>query len=210
MESIFTEQPNPLNLCIINGKTVFLQWKARYESCDWPLVAVKTMNYSLYLPEDNNNFLPIEIERELNITANDVCISGRTHIDVTLSIHLNDYVLEHVPYIVCIITRLNVNFDCDYRSEELYLQANTNCSSTKTGKGTTYDDITTALATTETSETTYYDITNALNTTMEMSVPFVISSTFGVHALQCNRSFIIVPYILLCVFIMSLLAVLKY
>ena len=158
------------------------------------------MNFSLY---PDNCFLPIEIEREFNVTVNDVCNSGKKHIDVTLSMHLNDYVLEHVPYIVCIITRFNGG-SSTYRSENLYLQANRNCSSTTTGNGTTYD-ITSALTTTETSETTY-DITNGPNTTMETPVSFVISSASG--ALQCNRSFINVPYIIMmCVFMMILLAV---
>ena len=201
MESIFTEQPNPLNLCILNGKTILLQWKVLYEPCDdWPTVAVKTMNYSFY---PDNNFLPIEIEREFNVTVNDMCNSGRAHIDVTLSIHLNEYVLEHVPYIVCIVTTFPEG-EGPYRSEELYLQANTNCSSTTTGKGTTYD-ITSALTTTEMSETTSYDITTLLNAIKEMPV---LSSASGV--LQCNRSFINIPYYIMCVFMMIFLAVLEY
>ena len=201
-ESIFTEQPYPLNLCVLNGKTIFLQWKIQYEPCDWPTVDVKTMEYMLY---PDNNFLPTEIEREVNVTVNDVCNSGKKHINVTLSIDLNEYVLEHVPYLVCIITRFTEGAGT-YRSEKLYLQANRNCSSTTTGKGTTYD-ITSALTTTETSETTY-DITNILNATMETPVPFVISSASAV--LQCNRSFINVPYIMMCVFVIILLDVLEY
>lgn len=179
-DSIFIEQPTPLNLCVLNGKTIFLNWKVQYEPCDWPSIFVKTMNYTLY---PNNRFLPIEIEEEFNITATDVCNSGKIHINVTLSIHLNEDVLEHVPYIVCIIDRSTEGSGRD-RSEELYLQANRNCFSTTAEERTTH----------------YHGNTTNMQSDNVTSVSC---------ALPCNKSFINVPYYVMCVFIITLLAVLE-
>jgi hypothetical protein len=188
INSIFSEQPEPLNLCDLNGKTIFLQWKAQYEPCDYPKIEVKTINYLLY--PDDNLFLPIEIQRELNVTANDECTSNKLHIDVTLSIHLNEYILEQ-DYIVCIITRSTEGIEPD-RSEKLYLQANRNCFSTTAGNQSPSD------------------ATNVTTTIMETSKPsplFVIRNASC--ALHCNRSLIyIILYFILCVFVISLLAIL--
>lgn len=190
-DSIFIEQPTPLNLCVLNGKTIFLNWKVQYEPCDWPSIFVKTMNYTLY---PQNRFLPIEIEEEFNITATDVCNSGKIHIDVTLSIHLNEDVLERVPYIVCIIVRSTEGGGRD-RSEELYLQANRNCFSTTAEERTTH----------------YYGNTTSIsNVTMEIPAPRQSDNVTSVScALPCNKSFINVPYYVMCVFIITLLAVLE-
>ena len=185
-DSIFTEQPSPLNLCIVNGKTIFLQWRVQYEPCEWPRTTVKTMRYTLY---PNNVNLPIEIEKEVNVSVNDACNFGRTHINVTLSIHLNEFVLQHVPYLVCIITRYSDGGGTSYRSEELHIEAVRNCFITTTGK-----------------HVTDYDTTDVqLNATMETSASNETSSASCI--LHCNQSFIYVSYcyFLLCVFVIILL-----
>ena len=185
---IFIEQPNPLDLCALNGKTIFLNWKVQYKPCDWPLISLKTMNYTLH---PNNSFLPIEYGKDINVTV-DECNSDKTDIDITLSIHLNEDILEHVPYIVCIITRHTEGGRNERRSEELYLQANRNCFSTTAKQRT-------------------IDISNA---TMEILSPQQSDNLTNSAScvLPCNKSlnFINVPYYVMCVFIITLLDVLKY
>lgn len=191
VDKIFTEQPDPLDLCELNGETIFLRWIAQYDSepCDYPIINVITMNYTLH--PDDNIFLPIEIKEEFNATVKDDCISGKTRINVTLSIHLSEYVLEHVPYVACIITRSTVGVKPD-RSKNLYLQANRNCFSTTTGKQST--DVTTANKT--------------IADPLELSQTTVINYASCVH---CNGSlnFINILYYVLFVFVTILLAVLE-
>ena len=123
-ESIFIEQPESLDLCIINTETVVrLQWKAQYEQCDGPAVAVKTLSHTLH---PSNIFLPNEVTREYNVTINDVCnsVADTTELNVTISINLSEHVLHHVPYIVCIITRLGDDAQpIHHRSQNVYLKA---------------------------------------------------------------------------------------
>ena len=123
-ESVFIEQPESLDLCIINTDTVvLLQWKAQYEQCDGPAVAVKTLSHTLH---PSNIFVPNEVTREYNVTVNDVCnsVADTTEINVTLSINLSEHVLHHVPYIVCIITRLGDDAQpLRHRSQNVYLKA---------------------------------------------------------------------------------------
>ena len=140
VNKIFTEEPGSLDLCDLNGETIFLQWKAQYEPCDnYPIINIKTMNYTLH--PDDNRFVPDRIKEESNVTAKDECISGKTYINVTLSIHLSEYILEYVPYVVCIITRSTERGQSD-RSKILYLEANRNCSSTTTDSEKQSTDVT--------------------------------------------------------------------
>jgi hypothetical protein len=194
-EVIFTEQPDPLALCDLNGETVFLQWKAQYESCVWSTTEVRTMNFKLH---PNNNFLHTEIDKMVNITVNndrDSCNSDRTHINVTLSIHLNEYVLEHVPYIFINVVRFIAGDRKEQRSDNLYLEANRNCFSTTTVTGKQSIDNNTSVL--------------KLNaTTMEASKPSPSSvKSYASCVLHCNRS--LISYSVMGVFVMTVLAVLK-
>ena len=146
------------------------------------------MRYTLY-PE--NIYLPTELEKEVNVSVNYACNFGRRHINVTLSIHLNEYVLQHVPYLVCIITRYSEGRGETYRSEELHIEANRNCFSTTTGKqGADYDT----------------DVhTLKLNGTMDTEESNTTSSASCI--LHCNGSYMYVShyfYFVLCLFIMIL------
>lgn len=184
---IFTEQPDPLDLCDLNGETLFLQWKAQYERCDYPKIILQTKNYSLYRYPDDNMRLPIKIKREFNATVKDECISDQTHINVTLSIHLSEYILKHVPYVVCIITKFTEGGGVN-ESEKLYFQANRNCFSTTTGKQGAHN------------------VTNVLATTADTLEQ--LQSTVTNYA-SCNGSFINISYYVLCVFVTTLLVVLE-
>lgn len=176
------EQPKPLDICILNGSVVFLEWRVQYEPCDLPDVDIRTMKYLLH---PSNHFIPDQISRDVNVTENRVCNSGRKQINITLSIHLNEYILEHVPYIVCIITRYTGGDTKSDQSEKLYLQANRNCFSTIAGE-----------------DTTYYD-RKSVNATMEPQF-----NNSACSPLSCKRTFINILHTM-CVFTMMLLAVLE-
>ena len=188
VNKIFIEQPDPLDLCDLNGKTIFLRWKAQYELCyNYPIINIKTMNYTLH--PDDNRFVLDRIKEESNVTAKDECISGKTYINVTLSIHLSEYILEHVPYVVCIITRSSTEGGPSDRSKNLYLEANRNCSRTTTD-----------------SEKQSTDFTNVNITTIVDPSELSQSTINYAYCVHCNGSLKFMYHVLF-VFITILLAV---
>ena len=200
VDIIFTKEPNPLDICNQNGRTIFLQWKAQYESCDWSVTDVKTMKYLLY-PIARKN-LPPEIYNEINATVNYMyndCPSGRIHIDInvtmTPSLQLSEYIPERIPYIVCIITF--TDGDNQKRSENLSLEAYQNCFNPTTGNQST-----------ESNDGTSLPISNA--TTMEIPDSLMYSVTsYASCILHCNISFINISYYVMCVLVTILLDVLE-
>lgn len=190
INSIFIEQPDPLNLCDLNGETIFLQWIAQYEPCDHPTIFVQTLNYVLY--PTTNDTPPTEIRNELNSTVNDgVCTPGKKfkRINVSLSMHLNEHILEHVPYIECAIIRRAEERRIDI-SEKLYLKANTNCFST-----------------TQSTDVTRVPNPTTVETLEPSPSPLV---NYASCVLHCHRSFVnIISYYVMCVFVTISLAVLK-
>ena len=194
INSIFIEQPDPLNLCDLNGETIFLQWIAQYEPCDHPTIFVQTLNFVLY--PTTNDTPPTEIKNEVNATVDDgVCTPGKKfkRINVSLSMHLNEHILEHVPYIECAIIRRTEEHRIYNISEKLYLQANTNCFYTTTGNQST--------------DITRVPISNV--TTMETSELLYSSAiNYASCVLHCYRSFVnLLSYYVMCVFVTTLLAV---
>ena len=124
------------------------------------------------------------------MTVNDHCSSSlradTTEIDVTLSINLNEHVLEQVPYIVCIVTtQLGGPNEKLHRSQMVYLQADNNCTTTK-------------AAGTDTTTTPIFSST-------ENSTDPPMSTSDSYHCLQYQ------PYPILCTQMLCvvLLAVLK-
>ena len=89
--------------------TLILFWQVRYNlPCDaWPpFVFVTTVNHTFHPP---NPFVPIAENDEYNVTVakSPECsdTENTTEVNVTLSLLLNDNVLQHVPYIQCLISR---------------------------------------------------------------------------------------------------------
>ena len=101
-----------------------LFWHIRYEYCDWKLWII-TPNYTLYPlnPFVNESDVPITENTDYNVTLDVTCDNeaGTKKIDmnISLSILLNDNVLENVPYIVCHMIRS----DSNYTSKEVYPQS---------------------------------------------------------------------------------------
>ena len=103
-----------------------LFWQIQGEQCNW-LIRVVTTNYTLYPADQVPADVPIELNSEYNVTENynEVpCDPERgLEVNVTLSILLNDNVLENVPYVVCKISRRvsSNNMIELHRSKEVYL-----------------------------------------------------------------------------------------
>ena len=104
--------------------TLELFWQIQYEGCDLPVVSINTPDHTLY--PVTGFVIPIELNNEYNVSVKDVCYQGPevdiTEVNVTVSILLSDNVLENVPYIVCIITRIGSN-TATIRSREVYLHS---------------------------------------------------------------------------------------
>lgn len=102
-------------------------WQIQYQLCDWTL-RIATANYTLH-PNPFPATVPIAKNSEYNVTLNVMCDGegpGKiVNMNVSLSIILNDNVIEHVPYILCSLSRLDTNDNSIHyhRSRKVYLQS---------------------------------------------------------------------------------------
>ena len=186
LQSFFVRQRSLL--CrTLSVQTFSRNWSG---GCDYPKIILQSKNCSLYqYPVDTSNTcIPIG---EFNATVKDDCFSGKTHINVTLLIHLSEYILKRVPYVECSITKFT-NGGGITESEKLYFQDNRNCLSTTTGPG----------------QRGTHNVTNVLATiadTLEQSQSTGVNYAFCVHY---NASFINrKSFYVLCLFVTTLLAI---
>lgn len=102
-------------------------WQIQYERCDWTLWII-TANFSLY-PNPFSSNLPIAKNNEYNLTLSDKCDGEAPvktiNMNASLSIQLNDNVIEHVPYVICLLSRLDslTNMTHYHRSKRVYLHS---------------------------------------------------------------------------------------
>lgn len=116
-----------------------LYWQIQYELCDWTLWIV-TANFTLY-PNPFPTKVPIARNSDYNVTLDTLCNHKAPQktisMNISLSILLNENVTEHVPYIMCMLSRIDTNNMIQYhRSRKVYLQSylhqNVTTSSTAT------------------------------------------------------------------------------
>ena len=143
----------------------------------------------LLYPTYAHYFIPNEIKSEYNVTENHECNTGGHDVNISLDIHLNKHILEHVPYVYIVF---KIGSGVEYESEKVYLQSNRSCFST-----TTNNDVTK-----HSTKPTVPVITNT------SAVPMLISSNYATCQLHCNIQFINIPYSLFA-FMMILFAVFK-
>ena len=104
-------------------------------------VRVATEEYTLYpnqFPED----VPIAQISEYNVTMNSDSASCTD--DVTLSLHLTENVIQHVPYVVCIIRTGSGDTLESHRSDRVYVYIP---STTQTPETTTTQNVITNATT---------------------------------------------------------------
>lgn len=110
---------------------ISLQWVIQYEKCSKHRINIETKNNINLHPPDS--VVPIEVNRDYNVTVNyNDCRSERniTRINITLWIHLNDDVFQHVPYIMCTLFGLGDDgTQIHLHSEKVFIQVNSdiNC-----------------------------------------------------------------------------------
>ena len=105
-----------------------LFWQILIENCDdkWPwTVTVVTQIYTLY-PNQFPQDLPIKEHEEFNVTLTDLrCHQNSLLLEknVTLSILINDNIVENVPYVLCKISKWDSSgISTVYLSRSVYLQ----------------------------------------------------------------------------------------
>jgi hypothetical protein len=102
-------------------------WQIQYQFCDWTL-RVATANYTLH-PNPFPANVPIAKSSEYNVTLNVMCDHEAPekiiNMNVSLSILLSDNVIEHVPYIMCSLLRVDTNNNMIHyhSSRKEYLQS---------------------------------------------------------------------------------------
>lgn len=100
-----------------------LRWKLSYDVAECgtvtPAINIKTRDFMLW-PVGSQS-LPISIGADYNVTP--PTLNGAAEVNVTLSLLLNEKVLDHVPYVVCILTIRNVYGDtvCERKSDTVSL-----------------------------------------------------------------------------------------
>ena len=124
-----------------NTWTLTVSWQIYYQhvNCDimWR-VRIATQNYTLYpnhFPED----VPIAMTTEYNVS-----IDSNTAFcteNVTISLHITENVLEHVPYVVCIIRTGSGATVESYQSDKVYLSSLTHIAVTTTLSSITATDL---------------------------------------------------------------------
>ena len=94
-----------------DGDIFMVFWQIQEQLCNWNIRVVPE-NYTLH-PYQNPKDVPIEKGTEFNITfERDPCspeTGSQYQVNVTLYLLLNDNVMEHVPYIVCKISRWTID-----------------------------------------------------------------------------------------------------
>ena len=103
-----------------------LYWQIQYELCDWNLWIV-TANFTLY-PNLVPAKVPITKNSDYNVTLDTMCNrktpQNTISMNISLSILLNDNITEHVPYIMCELSRIGTNDMIHYHgSGKVYLQS---------------------------------------------------------------------------------------
>lgn len=106
-----------------------LFWQILIENCAdniWPwTVTVVTEIYTLY-PNQFPQDLPIKEHKEFNVTLTDLRCHQNSLLfekNVTLSILINDNIVENVPYVLCKISKWDSSgMATVYRSRSVHLQ----------------------------------------------------------------------------------------
>jgi hypothetical protein len=165
-------------------------WQIRYQFCDWTL-QVATANYTLH-PNLIPATVPIAKNSEYNVTLNIMCDGEAPekiiNMNVSLSILLSDNVIEHVPYIMCSLLRLDTNNNVIHyhRSRKVYLTRDSIPSTHEMQSYLTSNQSTESIVATRLS-TKNEGITSSANNTS-----YVGMSTY------CGALFCLITLILLC------------
>ena len=105
--------------------TLHVFWWIHYEFCDWTVwvVSADSTLYPFPSPED----IPIAKNSEYSVTLNSMCDHEAPvktiNMNVSLSLLLNSNVIEHVPYIMCVLSRIDTDSMIHYHgSRKVYLR----------------------------------------------------------------------------------------